>query len=164
MKILVLLFFKPAGFGILFSVMLYFSVPLNPVYPDLYELEIYPTLNQYFNHAAESFTKLLPIFFITYFISFIYYFITNHKLILDLGLDIISSEKTLGQFRIETKYKKWNKYYIETNDSRFVKLKTNKTVYDKIIIGEDVDLIISKSNRIYRYNPLIENFRIDKLI
>ena len=164
MKILVLLFFKPMGIGILFTIMFYFSVPLNPVFPDLYEDEIYPSTNNYFIHAAESLTKLLPIFLIIYSISFIYYFATNQKLIMDLWLDLLSSEKTLGKFRIEKKYKKWSKYYLETNNPNFEKLKTNKTVYDKIKIHEDVDLIISKSKRVYRYNPLIENFRIDKLI
>jgi hypothetical protein len=107
---------------------------------------------------------MFSIFLISLIFGFVYYLIKSGSLFLDLIKDYNSSEKTLGSFKVTDKLKLINNYYIKTEDPNFPKLKTDIKIFTKIPKGENMDLIISSSNRIYRYNPLIENFRIDKLI
>ena len=114
-----------------------------------------------FNNKMES---LFTIFLVSLIFGFIYYLIKSGSLFIDLIKDYKTGEKTLGSFIISDKIIAKNNYYLETENPRFPKIKTDKKTYAKIPKGQNVDLIVSSSNRVYRYNPLIENFRIDKLI
>lgn len=114
-----------------------------------------------FNDKIES---LFTIFLISLVLGSIYYFTKSGSLFIDLIKDYYTGEKTLGTFNIKNKLKKGNRFYLEIEEPSLPKIKTDKKIFGKIQKGQKIDLIISGSNRVYRYNPLIENFRIDKLI
>ena len=114
-----------------------------------------------FNDKIEA---LFTIFTVTLVLGLIYYFIKSGSLFIDLIKDYNSSEKILYSLNISDKFKLRNKFYLETDEPGLSKIKTDKKTFDKIPKNQKVDLIISGSNRVYRYNPLIENFRIDKLL
>lgn len=107
---------------------------------------------------------IFSIFLISLIFGFIYYSIKSGSLFIDLLKDYNSTKKLLGSFKILDKLEVGNKYYIKTDEPSLPKIKTDKKTFAKIPKDQKIDLIISSSNRIYRYNPLIENFRIEKLI
>jgi hypothetical protein len=117
-----------------------------------------------YTNFQDKIESLFTIFLVSLIFSFIYYLIKSGSLFIDLIKDYNSSDKILGSFKISGKKTARNNYYLETDNTSIPKIKTEKKIFAKIHEGQKVDLIVSKSNRIYRYNPLIENFRIDNLI
>jgi len=74
--------------------------------------------------------------------------------------DYFSDIKYLGKVVVLSKEKRFGKLYIKTNEPNFNRIKVDAKSFDKIPINEKGNLVISKSKRVYRYNPLIKQEKL----
>tara|TARA_R100000655_G_C2915908_1_gene181408 strand:- start:91 stop:639 length:549 start_codon:yes stop_codon:yes gene_type:complete len=163
-EFLVLTIFKPFGTGAFIAFIFLLFLPFDPFIPNVHEYAPVNSVSDYFDNIIIS-LKLLPkLFLAVSVLAFIYYLSREFLLIIDLARDYFSLEKTLGNYLITDKKVVLNNYYLKTNDPNFKKLKTNREIFNKIDKNQKINLVVSKAKRVYRFNPLIENFRIDKLL
>ena len=163
-KFLGLILFKPLGLSLFFTVLFLIFIPFDPIIPDIYDYRPANSFDKYFTQVLHS-LKFLPKFFLVLVIlTFPYYLFGKFRLILDLLRDYFSSEKTLGRFMIIEKMKFLNTYYLKTTNPNFRKIKTTKEINDKINTENRVALVVSRSRRVYRYNAIFNDFRIEKLL
>lgn len=163
-KILSQIVFKPLGLGLFFTILFLIFIPFDPLIPDIYDYRPVNSFDKYFTQVLHS-LKVLPKFFLVIVIfAFLYYLFRKFRLILDLVMDYFSLEKTLGKFTITEKKKFLNTYYLKTTDPNFSKIKTNREILEKINTENEVALVVARSGRVYRYNAIFNDFRIDKLL
>lgn len=78
--------------------------------------------------------------------------------------DYFSGIKYIGKFVVLSKEKRLGKYYIKTTEPNFNLIKVDAKSFAKIPINKKVDLVTSRSKRVYKYNPLIKNPENNNLI
>ena len=163
-EFLILTVLKPFGTGAFVVFIFLLFLPFDPVIPNVHEYDPVNSFSDYFNHIIRTLKRIPKLFLAVSVLAFIYYLSREFLLIIDLARDYFSLEKTLGKYLITDKKVILNNYYLKTNDPNFKKIKTNREIFNKIDKNQNIDLVVSKAKRVYRFNPLIENFRIDKLL
>ncbi|MCF4101898.1 hypothetical protein L1I30_09485 [Gillisia sp. M10.2A] len=163
-EFLMLTVFKPLGTATFFTIFFLIILPFDPIVPDIFSTEPVNSLSKYFDQVIKSLIALPKIFLAISAIAFIYYVSREFILIIDLARDYFSLEKTLGNYFIKDKKVFLNNYYLKTSNPNFEKIKTNRTTFNKIDKEQNIDLVVSRSKRVYRFNPLTKNFSTDKLL
>lgn len=139
-------------------------IPFLPILPSEFEPRSVNSFEKYFEELWFLTQNIGDFFLMILAFGLIYFYLKNYILMLDLLKDYFKSYKYLGKFTIIGKRKLLNRYLIKTTNPNFTWIKVNKKIYSKIEPDSKAELVISSSKRAYRYNPLIVNFEIDKLI
>ena len=163
-EFLMLTIFKPLGTATFFTIVFLIIIPFDPILPDIFSIEPVDSLSEYFDQVIKLLITLPKIFLALFAIAFIYYVSREFILIIDLARDYFSLEKTLGNYFIKDKKVFLNNYYLKTTNPNFKKIKTDRTTFNKIDKEQNIHLVVSRSKRVYRFDPITKNFSTDKLL
>ncbi len=159
-----ILIFSPFFTAIGITLIYLLFIPFFPILPGEFEPRSINSFDKYFDELYSLTQTIGDFFLLILIVALVYFLLKSYILMVDLLKDYFNNYKYLGNFIVIGKRKMMNRYFIKTTNPNFTWIKVNKKIYSKIEPDTKAELVISSSKRAYRYNPLIVNFTIDKLI